>query len=134
MLGKLLQSTHQPVWRLVKDHCPWLRSQFPETGLTPLLHREETFETESVARKAGRDHCRNQCRRPGECTDFYPGFGAGPHKEETRIGNARRTGITDQSHVQTGENTLLEELHRPVFIELVVGLHSDVYIVVLHEH
>ena len=99
---ELLQCLHKPVRRLVENHRPRLTGQFFEACHTAFFHRQETFETEAVARISrtykGRD--KGSGSRQGFHFDTF--LGTGPDKQETGIGNTGSPGIADKGDVLSG--------------------------------
>ena len=132
--GKLFQSLHQTVGRLIENHCPRLFCKGFQSSLASLLLRKKALKAESVAGQTRRHDSRNASGCTRQSLHLNALIGTCTRQKKARVANARRPRIANERHILTGKNLLLNLIGCLVLIELVVGNHRGADFIVLQQH
>lgn len=133
-LHKLLQRGSKPERRFVEYHSPFFLCETRKHGRSALLERKEALETEALARQSRRHERRDECRRSGKSTDFYPLAGTFAGKHEARVADAWRTGVAYQRDVMSFLEFCQDTLHTLVLIVLVMRREFGIDVVMTQQH
>ena len=120
-LGELLERLEQSVGRLIEDHGACLVLQTLQSRLPSLLLWQETLKAETVAGQSRRHNGWDAGCSTGQRNNLNVVVRSLTGKEESRVADARRAGVTDQRDVLSGLETLNNARRCPVLIELVMG-------------
>lgn len=133
-LHKLLQRGSKPERRFVEYHSPFFLCETRKQGRAAFLEREEALETEALARQPRRHECRDECRRSGKSTDFYPLAGTFAGKHESRVADAGRTGVAYQRDVMTILEFRHDTLYAFVLVVLMMRRKFGIDVVMTQQH
>lgn len=133
-LGQLGEGLDQTEGRLVDNHGALLCGKYFKTAISPLLLREEAFETELLVGQSRHDECGHKGCGSGKALHLYSGTATGTHKEKSGVRYGRCAGIGDEGNGLAGYDACHDRVGRVVLVELVVRLQSRLYVVVLEQH
>ena len=129
----LLQQLDEAKGTFINHHRAALFGQPLDGRLATFLVWQESFEDETVARQAAVDEGGNEGCRTRQAFDVDIVLDGLAHQKETRVADARRAGISDDSNVHSALQLFDEPGNHLMFIEDVVALHRSSDAVVLHQ-
>lgn len=131
--NQLLQQLDEAEGTFVNHHRAALFGQPLDGRQATFLVRQESLEDETVARQAAVNECWDEGCRTRQAFDVDIVLDGLAHQKETRVADARCTGIGDNSNVHSALQLFHEPGNHLMFIEDVVALHRSSDAVVLHQ-
>ena len=109
-LNKLFQHLHQSIRRLIENHGTRLALERQYLRLAAFFLRQKAFEGKSVTRQAAAHQCWHKGCRSRQTLHLNASPDSLTHQEESRIADARCTGIADERNVLTSQQTFHDPL------------------------
>ena len=132
-LCQLNQCLHEAIRTFVDNLRACLSSNFAKPCLASLLLWQETFEAELLVRQAALDKSWNEGCGSRQTFHLDSESDTFAHQHKARVTDARGASVTYQCDIQTRGYLFGHLCRRLVLIELVVALHRDVNVVMLHQ-
>jgi len=120
---KLFECFKQAVGRLIKHQRTGFSGERFQSRLPSFLYRQETLETEPVARESRGNQCRNKGRGTRKALYSDAVFNRLAYQQKSRVGYCRGTRIGYQRHGFAFVKKAYDLGHRFVLIVLVVSKH-----------